>query len=847
MSFYLNRTGSAEGPLAEQQIVAMIQRGEVTQANICAVGQNQWQPIASHPAFAAALAQRGGGGAYGAAPQQQAYGAPPQQQQPQQGYGAPPQQQPQQAYGAAPTAPGYGPAPAPGPTAPGYGPPQGQPGAYGAAPAPGGYGATPYAPAQGAQAAPKKGKGGLIAIIGILAVLVIGGGAAAAYFMFLGGRGPEIAAALPRDTELYFEIPNIKRLALDVHGLKFVDEKNADEKKLIDDTTQAMSEAFDLSKEDARDLMFSVSSMGMGARKLDKESEGAFLVGFDDTDAVEKLLASKRFSTAGTFGEAGKKYQLDEKKVEGTPPKDPTKAALFAMELKGTRSVLVWFPKKKLVVAGSEALVADIGKVLEQDAASLKKNETFEKGSKDFASDARAVALFDPSIVLSNASASDKEIFDGFFKSAGPITGSVSMKDAGAVFDVTARFSGNKYPKAGAGKPLKLDAAKRLPAETFAYMAFTPKPNMTGADVEKQLLENLTALDKDNAVRTEQQLREMERAMGVTFTKLVDSIGEQSVIGFAAPDTFTVDPTKGDKQMMDMAAFAVIKLGDETPLKTVLGKLKEQFGPMIEREAVLKEEGGGYIITSKNPEQLPISVQAKFIDKQLVLGFGNTGLVDKGVKAIASGTGTLESNGAHKAALASLPAESHLMMWIDAGRIGDTLQRSPLLKKQIDESGFDVSKLKFTGDQRITTAISVDAKSEGDVWTFRLHALNAPALATVGGAMAMISAAQVSAALAAPPPDLSNTAFNPQALGTTIPTVTPPVPTTTDTAALVAPTPPTTAAVFKTGDKVDVEWHGKFYPSTVLAVLPEDKYKIHYDGWSSSWDEVVPVKRIKSK
>jgi hypothetical protein len=122
MSFYLNRSGSAEGPLAEQQIVAMIQRGELTQANICAVGQNQWQPLASHPAFAAALSQRAGGGAgYGAAPQappQQApggYGAPPQQAAG--GYGAPPQQAPG-GYGAAPgpTAPGYG--AAPGPTAP---------------------------------------------------------------------------------------------------------------------------------------------------------------------------------------------------------------------------------------------------------------------------------------------------------------------------------------------------------------------------------------------------------------------------------------------------------------------------------------------------------------------------------------------------------------------------------------------------------------------------------------------------------------------------------------------------------------------------------------------------------
>ncbi len=53
--FYLNRTGAPEGPFPEAQIIAMIQRGEVVQANICPVGQAQWQPDRLAPGFSRAL------------------------------------------------------------------------------------------------------------------------------------------------------------------------------------------------------------------------------------------------------------------------------------------------------------------------------------------------------------------------------------------------------------------------------------------------------------------------------------------------------------------------------------------------------------------------------------------------------------------------------------------------------------------------------------------------------------------------------------------------------------------------------------------------------------------------
>lgn len=52
--------------------------------------------------------------------------------------------------------------------------------------------------------------------------------------------------------------------------------------------------------------------------------------------------------------------------------------------------------------------------------------------------------------------------------------------------------------------------------------------------------------------------------------------------------------------------------------------------------------------------------------------------------------------------------------------------------------------------------------------------------------------------------------------------------------------------VYETGDSVSVEWNGKWYPAHVLEVnAAKNSFKIHYDGYSASWDEWVGSSRIK--
>lgn len=49
---------------------------------------------------------------------------------------------------------------------------------------------------------------------------------------------------------------------------------------------------------------------------------------------------------------------------------------------------------------------------------------------------------------------------------------------------------------------------------------------------------------------------------------------------------------------------------------------------------------------------------------------------------------------------------------------------------------------------------------------------------------------------------------------------------------------------FAVNQPVEVNWKGKWYKATILKTEGRN-YKIHYDGYSASYDEIVPANRIR--
>ena len=59
---------------------------------------------------------------------------------------------------------------------------------------------------------------------------------------------------------------------------------------------------------------------------------------------------------------------------------------------------------------------------------------------------------------------------------------------------------------------------------------------------------------------------------------------------------------------------------------------------------------------------------------------------------------------------------------------------------------------------------------------------------------------------------------------------------------------PAGGLAYKKGDAVMVEWKGSWWPAKIIAMNKGNKpYKIHYDGYSKSWDEWIGKKRVKKK
>ncbi len=55
---------------------------------------------------------------------------------------------------------------------------------------------------------------------------------------------------------------------------------------------------------------------------------------------------------------------------------------------------------------------------------------------------------------------------------------------------------------------------------------------------------------------------------------------------------------------------------------------------------------------------------------------------------------------------------------------------------------------------------------------------------------------------------------------------------------------PVAAGAYAAGDAVQIEWNGTWYAGRILEVAGA-RYKITYDGYSSSWDEWVDVSRLR--
>src|SRR5690349_18786794 len=62
----------------------------------------------------------------------------------------------------------------------------------------------------------------------------------------------------------------------------------------------------------------------------------------------------------------------------------------------------------------------------------------------------------------------------------------------------------------------------------------------------------------------------------------------------------------------------------------------------------------------------------------------------------------------------------------------------------------------------------------------------------------------------------------------------------------VKPTPVRQRA-FAVGDRVEIEWRKEWWPGAIIGVRPRRRYRIAYDGYGEDWHETVGTDRLRRR
>ena len=223
----------------------------------------------------------------------------------------------------------------------------------------------------------------------------------------------------------------------------------------------------------------------------------------------------------------------------------------------------------------------------------------------------------------------------------------------------------------------------------------------------------------------------METLLGVSVSKLIDSVGGQTVIGVSAtPATSFVGLSATPQSLGQFNLTWVLELKDPAEFQKLAAGLRSKLLPTV-REVAVTPDGTGFSLAPRGLA-VPVTMRVKFLDKYLFVTAGLSTLCDRAEAAFSKGERSLKDDPGHKSALAALPDKVHFLMWVDTGRIGDTLMQNPLMRSQLLESGLSLDKIHMTGPDRITSALAVQSEVAGEVWTYKMEALNFQALAPLG-------------------------------------------------------------------------------------------------------------------
>jgi hypothetical protein len=444
----------------------------------------------------------------------------------------------------------------------------------------------------GGGGAPAKKKGGAGLIIGlVVALLVLGGGAAAAW-MWLRSSGPELAKYVPKDAEVYVEVPSFTKALVSFVDMDPIDKSALDPDKRSGELYKGFAKAFDLKEDDAKAFFTDMTGVAFAGRDLDDEAHGAMLIGFGSSGAVEKFLKSERLAKDEKVG-SGMAYHIEKRDEEDTKDMKWAERAFSELSHSGEKSVFVWFADQKLLVIGDTDYVEDISKVLGGKKDSLKSGNDAFKSAK-WPSGSAMIAWVDSKVV------DDDDIKKDFMNGVGPFLGSMRFVDAGMVTTLSGELKGKKLPDdKSIEKPSTLELPNKVPADTLAYLAFSTKTGMTGEEAQKQIIKNLEAEDEKAAEKFEEAMEQSKEKLGLDIKTFYDLLGDEAILAVTVDDDldFAMIEKKDKEALEHVGVVFALQIKDEAKAKKVVKKAQEELeelGKMMKAE--ISDKDGGFMV-----------------------------------------------------------------------------------------------------------------------------------------------------------------------------------------------------------------------------------------------------------
>lgn len=582
-----------------------------------------------------------------------------------------------------------------------------------------------------------------------MALALIGASAlAAAYWIFGRAPTPELARFAPKDTQIYVELPDVRRALLAASRVDVVDKRSFGAESQLSDVAYALAESFDVDDDQAKALLASVEGVAFAARDLretgGRQQETLVLVRLRDPALLEPFLKASRVDKDDPLPGATR-LQLRRKKLDDRGRRrEPKEIERFFDRLATTPSLdpgepppwrvtaLSFLPEERLLAFGDLGMVEEVGRIARGDRGSLAEdNPRF-----------RATAYRSQGVALAYADFGgfdDAEVERQFFRDVTPFTGTAGFTDAGLLTRYRLELAGSRVPASlHLPHPHPLTLPRRLPDNTVGYVAASLDFGVDGKSVLEDLLVLADELDPREAAELERDLLRFDDRFDFGPELVLDALGGEAVVGVVASDK--TDLTKleqGSELVAHVGLVGVFEVRDKSKAEQLVRRLRDLLEKELGDDYEVKKKDGGILAVPslEREEQRPhVWLSLEEDERYLLIVVGSKRRIGVIRDTFAGFEPTLADDAAHARAIGALPGRPQVVAWGDLGRIGARLLELPGLRGELRTLGIDLDVFTLEGDKRVGAVIALSAHHDGRVLALELDEINA---ALMGGAFAL--------------------------------------------------------------------------------------------------------------